>query len=140
MGGYTFDRLLPTLLVALHVSREDNWHPVYYPYEPLSWLYSLVGRRYAQWVSSVPSLFAGVIHKGSSFSFAEAECCVGEAASEACWEPCYCVLLQDEQTLTAYRSEDMAVSRFYRESLSDSPGFIHPSCFLSFFFLHAIFS
>ncbi|XP_014482654.1 PREDICTED: probable Ras GTPase-activating protein isoform X5 [Dinoponera quadriceps] len=39
----------------------------------------------------------------------EAECCVGEAASEACWEPCYCVLLQDEQTLTAYRSEDMAL-------------------------------
>ncbi|KYN05502.1 hypothetical protein ALC62_03595 [Cyphomyrmex costatus] len=38
----------------------------------------------------------------------EAECCVGETASEACWEPCYCVLLQDEQTLTAYRSEDMA--------------------------------
>ncbi|XP_072744017.1 ras GTPase-activating protein raskol isoform X8 [Anoplolepis gracilipes] len=39
----------------------------------------------------------------------EAECCIGEAASEACWEPCYCVLLQDEQTLTAYRSEDMAL-------------------------------
>ncbi|KAK9304901.1 hypothetical protein QLX08_003853 [Tetragonisca angustula] len=39
----------------------------------------------------------------------EAECCVGEAAGEACWEPCYCVLLQDEQTLTAYRSEDMAL-------------------------------
>ncbi|XP_048259992.1 ras GTPase-activating protein raskol isoform X9 [Bombus terrestris] len=39
----------------------------------------------------------------------EAECCVGEAAAEACWEPCYCVLLQDEQTLTAYRSEDMAL-------------------------------
>lgn len=73
-------------------------------------------------------MFARVIHKGSSFSFAEAECCIGEAASEACWEPCYCVLLQDEQTLTAYRSEDMAVSRFYRKSLSDSPGFIRPSC------------
>lgn len=43
-------------------------------------------------------------------SFPEAECCVGEATGEACWEPCYCVLLQDEQTLTAYRSEDMAVS------------------------------
>ncbi|XP_061928894.1 ras GTPase-activating protein raskol isoform X11 [Apis cerana] len=39
----------------------------------------------------------------------EAECCVGEATGEACWEPCYCVLLQDEQTLTAYRSEDMAL-------------------------------
>nr|KAF7420621.1 hypothetical protein H0235_010918 [Vespula pensylvanica] len=38
----------------------------------------------------------------------EAECCAGESAGEACWEPCYCVLLQDEQTLTAYRSEDMA--------------------------------
>lgn len=60
----------------------------------------------------VTRLFAEVIHVGSSFSFAEAECCVGETASEACWEPCYCVLLQDEQTLTAYRSEDMAVSIF----------------------------
>lgn len=59
--------------------------------------------------------------------FPEAECCVGEAASEACWEPCYCVLLQDEQTLTAYRSEDMAVSTFFSKSLSDSPGFIHPA-------------
>ncbi|KYN13694.1 hypothetical protein ALC57_14095 [Trachymyrmex cornetzi] len=49
-------------------------------------------------VSSVPSSIC-----------LEAECCVGEAASEACWEPCYCVLLQDEQTLTAYRSEDMAM-------------------------------
>ncbi|XP_015109076.1 probable Ras GTPase-activating protein isoform X5 [Diachasma alloeum] len=39
----------------------------------------------------------------------EADCCVGEASGEACWEPCYCVLLQDEQTLTAYRSEDMAI-------------------------------
>ena len=26
------------------------------------------------------------------------------------WEPYFCVLLQDEQTLTAYRSEEMAVS------------------------------
>ena len=26
------------------------------------------------------------------------------------WEPHFCVLLQDEQTLTAYRSEEMAVS------------------------------
>ncbi|KYM93283.1 hypothetical protein ALC53_00219 [Atta colombica] len=50
-------------------------------------------------VSSVPSSIC-----------LEAECCVGEAASEACWEPCYCVLLQDEQTLTAYRSEDMALT------------------------------
>ncbi|XP_043276483.1 disabled homolog 2-interacting protein isoform X4 [Venturia canescens] len=41
--------------------------------------------------------------------YCEADCCVGEAAGEACWEPCYCVLLQDEQTLTAYRSEDMAL-------------------------------
>lgn len=64
-------------------------------------------------------LFAEVIHEGPSFYFAEAECCVGEAASEACWEPCYCVLLQDEQTLTAYRSEDMAVSVFFTKSLSD---------------------
>ncbi|XP_063972503.1 ras GTPase-activating protein raskol isoform X4 [Diachasmimorpha longicaudata] len=39
----------------------------------------------------------------------EADCCVGETSEEACWEPCYCVLLQDEQTLTAYRSEDMAL-------------------------------
>ncbi|XP_066596017.1 ras GTPase-activating protein raskol isoform X5 [Prorops nasuta] len=38
----------------------------------------------------------------------EADCCIGEAG-EVCWEPCYCVLLQDEQTLTAYRSEDMAL-------------------------------
>lgn len=88
------------------------------------WLYSLVGRRYG---CRRCRLCAGVIHKGSSFSFAEAECCVGETASEACWEPCYCVLLQDEQTLTAYRSEDMAVSTFYRKSLFDSPGFIHPA-------------
>lgn len=61
--------------------------------------------------------------------FTEAECCVGEAASEACWEPCYCVLLQDEQTLTAYRSEDMAVSTFFPKSLSDSAGFIYPEAF-----------
>ncbi|XP_037081929.1 ras GTPase-activating protein raskol-like, partial [Pollicipes pollicipes] len=25
------------------------------------------------------------------------------------WEPYFCVLLQDEQTLTAYRSEEMAI-------------------------------
>ncbi|CAD6234171.1 GSCOCG00007615001-RA-CDS [Cotesia congregata] len=41
--------------------------------------------------------------------YCEPECCVSETAGEACWEPCYCVLLQDEQTLTAYRSEDMAL-------------------------------
>ncbi|XP_044596038.1 ras GTPase-activating protein nGAP isoform X3 [Cotesia glomerata] len=41
--------------------------------------------------------------------YCEPECCVSETAGEACWEPCYCVLLQDEQTLTAYRSEDMAI-------------------------------
>lgn len=89
------------------------------------WLYFLV-ERHAQWCRRCRRLFVSVIHKGS-FSFAEAECCVGEAASEACWEPCYCVLLQDEQTLTAYRSEDMAVSTFFSKSLSDSPGFIHPA-------------
>lgn len=63
--------------------------------------------------------WASFIHLFSYFlfsSFPEAECCVGEATGEACWEPCYCVLLQDEQTLTAYRSEDMAVS-----TLSPSP-------------------
>jgi len=27
------------------------------------------------------------------------------------WQPHFCVLLQDEQTLTAYRSEELAVSR-----------------------------
>jgi len=86
---------------------------------------SLVGR-HAQWCRRCDRLFAWIIHEGPSFSFAEAECCVGEAASEACWEPCYCVLLQDEQTLTAYRSEDMAVSIFFSKSLSNSPGFIHP--------------
>lgn len=26
------------------------------------------------------------------------------------WEPYFCVLLQDEQTFTAYRSEDLSVS------------------------------
>ncbi|XP_032452988.1 probable Ras GTPase-activating protein isoform X4 [Nasonia vitripennis] len=41
--------------------------------------------------------------------YCEADCCVGDPSDEACWEPCYCVLLQDEQTLTAYRSEDMAL-------------------------------
>ncbi|EZA59813.1 hypothetical protein X777_14385 [Ooceraea biroi] len=53
------------------------------------------------------------IHEDQVFTCGsnEAECCVGEAASEACWEPCYCVLLQDEQTLTAYRSEDMALDK-----------------------------
>ncbi|KOX69119.1 hypothetical protein WN51_06177 [Melipona quadrifasciata] len=50
----------------------------------------------------------------------QAECCVGEAAGEACWEPCYCVLLQDEQTLTAYRSEDMAVRPFLRTKKNES--------------------
>lgn len=94
------------------------------------WLYFLVGRRHAQWCRRY-RLFVWVIHEGSSFSFAEAECCVGEAASEACWEPCYCVLLQDEQTLTAYRSEDMAVSTFFSKSLSDSPGFIYPAALSS---------
>lgn len=91
------------------------------------WLYFLVGRRHAQWCRRCRRLFVCIIHEAPSFSFAEAECCAGEAASEACWEPCYCVLLQDEQTLTAYRSEDMAVSTFFSKSLSDSPGFIHPA-------------
>ncbi|XP_043518780.1 uncharacterized protein LOC122533272 isoform X3 [Frieseomelitta varia] len=52
-------------------------------------------------------IHAGTLH--ILVHYCEAECCVGEAAGEACWEPCYCVLLQDEQTLTAYRSEDMAL-------------------------------
>ncbi|XP_017887082.1 probable Ras GTPase-activating protein isoform X5 [Ceratina calcarata] len=52
-------------------------------------------------------IHAGTLHILAHYC--EAECCVGEAAGEACWEPCYCVLLQDEQTLTAYRSEDMAL-------------------------------
>ncbi|EFN88798.1 hypothetical protein EAI_13041 [Harpegnathos saltator] len=58
----------------------------------------------ASWCDS--RVHAGTLH--ILVHYCEAECCVGEAASEACWEPCYCVLLQDEQTLTAYRSEDMA--------------------------------
>ena len=33
-----------------------------------------------------------------------------DKASLASWEPYFCVLLQDEQTFTAYRSEEMAVS------------------------------
>jgi len=28
------------------------------------------------------------------------------------WEPYFCVLLQDEQTLTAYRSEELSVNIF----------------------------
>ncbi|KAG7209218.1 hypothetical protein KM043_015345 [Ampulex compressa] len=52
-------------------------------------------------------IHAGTLH--ILIHYCEAECCVGESAGEACWEPCYCVLLQDEQTLTAYRSEDMAL-------------------------------
>ncbi|XP_011329978.1 probable Ras GTPase-activating protein isoform X3 [Ooceraea biroi] len=59
----------------------------------------------ASWCDS--RIHAGALH--ILVHYCEAECCVGEAASEACWEPCYCVLLQDEQTLTAYRSEDMAL-------------------------------
>ncbi|XP_071628512.1 uncharacterized protein Raskol isoform X5 [Temnothorax longispinosus] len=59
----------------------------------------------ASWCDS--RIHAGTLH--ILVHYCEAECCVGEAASEACWEPCYCVLLQDEQTLTAYRSEDMAL-------------------------------
>ncbi|XP_039312993.1 ras GTPase-activating protein nGAP isoform X5 [Solenopsis invicta] len=59
----------------------------------------------ASWCDS--RIHAGTLH--ILVHYCEAECCVGETASEACWEPCYCVLLQDEQTLTAYRSEDMAL-------------------------------
>ncbi|KOC60489.1 putative Ras GTPase-activating protein [Habropoda laboriosa] len=59
----------------------------------------------ASWCDS--RIHAGILH--ILVHYCEAECCVGEAAGEACWEPCYCVLLQDEQTLTAYRSEDMAL-------------------------------
>ncbi|XP_029164928.1 probable Ras GTPase-activating protein isoform X3 [Nylanderia fulva] len=59
----------------------------------------------ASWCDS--RIHAGTLH--ILVHYCEAECCIGEAASEACWEPCYCVLLQDEQTLTAYRSEDMAL-------------------------------
>lgn len=33
----------------------------------------------------------------------------GEKAPLVSWEPYFCVLLQDEQTFTAYRSEEMAV-------------------------------
>ncbi|KAK2575000.1 hypothetical protein KPH14_008754 [Odynerus spinipes] len=60
----------------------------------------------ASWCDS--RIHAGTLHILLHYC-AEAECCAGEAAGEACWEPCYCVLLQDEQTLTAYRSEDMAL-------------------------------
>ncbi|XP_011254298.1 probable Ras GTPase-activating protein isoform X5 [Camponotus floridanus] len=59
----------------------------------------------ASWCDS--RIHAGTLH--ILVHYCEAECCIGEAANEACWEPCYCVLLQDEQTLTAYRSEDMAL-------------------------------
>ncbi|XP_036138505.1 ras GTPase-activating protein raskol isoform X4 [Monomorium pharaonis] len=59
----------------------------------------------ASWCDS--RIHAGTLH--ILVHYCEAECCVGETTSEACWEPCYCVLLQDEQTLTAYRSEDMAL-------------------------------
>lgn len=34
----------------------------------------------------------------------------GDKAPLVSWEPYFCVLLQDEQTFTAYRSEEMAVS------------------------------
>lgn len=34
----------------------------------------------------------------------------GDKAPLVTWEPYFCVLLQDEQTFTAYRSEEMAVS------------------------------
>lgn len=61
--------------------------------------------------ASLKQLNRTVTEMSFLFCSTEADCCVGEAAGEACWEPCYCVLLQDEQTLTAYRSEDMAVSR-----------------------------
>ena len=39
------------------------------------------------------------------------------------WEPHFCVLLQDEQTLTAYRSEELAVSTAQRHNatLNDLP-------------------
>lgn len=36
--------------------------------------------------------------------------CGADRAPLVTWEPYFCVLLQDEQTFTAYRSEDMAVS------------------------------
>jgi hypothetical protein len=36
----------------------------------------------------------------------------GDKAPLVSWEPYFCVLLQDEQTFTAYRSEEMAVSIF----------------------------
>ncbi|XP_020710215.2 ras GTPase-activating protein raskol isoform X5 [Athalia rosae] len=52
------------------------------------------------------------VHAGTLYlltRYCEADCCGSEGGEEACWEPCYCVLLQDEQTLTAYRSEDMAL-------------------------------
>ena len=35
---------------------------------------------------------------------------IGDKEPLVTWEPYYCVLLQDEQTFTAYRSEEMAVS------------------------------
>lgn len=37
----------------------------------------------------------------------------GDKAPLVSWEPYFCVLLQDEQTFTAYRSEEMAVSIFF---------------------------
>lgn len=40
----TFDRPLPTI-AAFHVSRKDNWRPVYYPCESLAWPLTLLSRR-----------------------------------------------------------------------------------------------
>ncbi|CAB0039620.1 unnamed protein product, partial [Trichogramma brassicae] len=49
-----------------------------------------------------------VLHASIHCSLTSITFYVSDPTDDACWEPCYCVLLQDEQTLTCYRSEDMA--------------------------------
>ena len=49
----------------------------------------------------------------------------GDKAPLVTWEPYFCVLLQDEQTFTAYRSEEMAVSLTFQ-----LPYLVKPKCSL----------
>lgn len=60
-----------------------------------------------------------IINLIKKFFFADKELQIGHKPSNALkdnriplvtWEPYFCVLLQDEQTLTAYRSEELSVS------------------------------
>lgn len=45
-----------------------------------------------------------------SLSFAEVEGGATERLTNLPWGPLYCILLQDEQTFTAYCSEELSVS------------------------------